>query len=97
MNTPRLFIYEVRKRTGPVTHEFHSYAIYSSKTHQVIHYFKGETQRAARRLCDEYLSGIIYADELPIIVWRNWPLLMWPDELTEQKIVEKIRGREVMS
>lgn len=98
MNTPpRLFIYEVRQRTGPVTHDFHSYIIYSSQNHQIIQQFKDDSMRRARRKCDTYIDEKLSDEDLSILVWRNWPLLMWSDELTEQKIIEKIRKREVLS
>lgn len=97
MNTPRLFIYEVRQRTGPVTHDFYSYIIYNSQSHQIVQQFKDDSMRQARRKCDTYIDGELSNDNSSIIVWRNWPLLMWPDELVEQKITEKIRKREILS
>lgn len=94
---PRLFVYEVYKRTGPAVNEFYCYVIYSSKTHHIIHYFKEKDQRTARKACDNFISAMTYSDEAPIIVWRDWPILLWSDELTEQAMIEKIRKREVSS
>lgn len=98
MNTfPRLFVYEVCKRTGPAVNEFYCYAIYSSKTHHIICCFKEKDQRAARKTCDNFIGTLTYSDEVSIVVWRDWPILLWSDELTEQAMVEKIRKREVSS
>ena len=93
--TPRLFIYEVRRRTGPVAHEFYCYAVYDSKIHHIIQQFSSDTQRAARRLCEDFIGTITYTDDAPIVVWRNWPVLL--EEVNDQLMVEEIRKREVLS
>ena len=90
----KYFIYEVLKKTGPVTHEFYCYAIYDTKTRHVISYSKADTQRAARMKCEEIISIISLYNERPV-VWRDWPIALWPDELIEEKLIERIRKREV--
>lgn len=46
-------------------------------------------------MCEELIGSLMFNDEAPIIVWRSWPILLWPDELNEQNMVEYIRKREV--
>lgn len=94
-NSSRLYVYEVHMRTGPASHEFYCYAIYSSKTHHVIQMFKHKSQRAARKLCEKFVGNLIFQDEVPIVIYRNWPILLWPDELSEQELIKKICKKEV--
>lgn len=90
----KYLIYEIQKKTGPVSQEFYCYAIYSTKTHHVVSYPKAETQRAARKKCEEIANILSLQDETPII-WRDWPIALWPDELIEKNLVDRIRKREV--
>ena len=48
---------------------------------------------------NEFYCYVIYSSKTHhiIVVWRDWPILLWSDELTEQAMVEKIRKREVSS
>lgn len=91
----KYFIYEVQKKTGPASHEFYCYAVYSTRTHHVTNYVKGETQRAARKKCEQVIGLLTLQDPAPIVVWRDWPIALWPHELTEQELVDRIRKREV--
>ena len=91
----KYLIYEVQKKTGPVSQEFYCYAIYSTQTHHIVNYCKGNTQRAARKKCEEII-GIITLQESAPVVWRNWPINLWPEELTEQNLIDRIKKREVL-
>lgn len=95
MERRKLYIYEVFKK-GIDCDEFYCYAIYDSSIHQIISYPKGDTQRAARKKCEQVLDISTLTDDLaPIVIWRNWPITLKAEDMTVQNLLQVINNREV--
>ena len=91
----RLYIYEVFKK-GLEKDEFYCYTIYDSSIHLPISYPKGETQRAARKKCEQIIDISTLTDEVPpIVIWRNWPIVLKAEEMTTQNLIKVIENREI--
>ena len=91
----KYFIYEVQKRTSPVIQEFYCYAIYNTNTRRIVSYCKADSQRSARKKCEEVINLMALQDPPPVVVWRDWPIALWSNELVEKELINRIRKREV--
>lgn len=90
----KYFIYEVQKKVGPAAQEFYCYIIYDVQMRRVIDYFKADTQRASRKECEKALEILMVLNN-GVSIWRDWPIVLLPNELHEKAIMEEIRKREI--
>jgi len=89
----KYFVYELHVRTQPFHAEFYGYLIYNKTQNQVGSIIVKETQREARKRCNEILDIASQYDN-SIVVWRNWPIVISRED-DEETILNTIKEREI--
>jgi hypothetical protein len=90
----KYYVYELHIRENPYHSAFASYVIYNRTKDKLAAIITKNTQREARDRCRQILDiSTQYEDDMS--VWRDWPIIIGKDELTEEKIIEKIKEREI--
>lgn len=93
----KYFIYEIHEKTDPYNSQFYCYVIFDVTRNRISQYVSGPDQRTARTNCKKFINLLsLHEENEPIVVWRNWPLLIWSKEINDKKILEKIHRREVV-
>ena len=93
----KYFIYEVHERLDPYNSQFACYVIFDVSKNKIMQYVSGINQRTARTNCKEFINLMSLHDETePIIVWRNWPILVQSKDINDKSILERIHKREVI-
>ena len=90
----KYYIYELYLKASPYQSMFASYVIYNRTLDKLVSVITKETKREARDRCRKILEiSTQYEDDMA--VWRDWPIIINEDELSEEKIVQFIKEREV--
>lgn len=90
----KYYIYELVRKDIPCNYEFCGYIIYDKTNNQLLSFVQAPTRREAHDRCAQIVNISSQYDN-DMVIWRNWPIIMEGDEYSDEKIIEKIKEREV--
>lgn len=90
----RIFVYEIRKKLDPHNSQFYCYLVYDLHRNKIVGRFNDEDQRIARHTCDEFLKA--YDTPEYLVIRREWPLHVWPKDMNEEYVIQRIRNSEIV-
>lgn len=90
----KYYIYELYLKDTPYHAAFGGFVIYNRSEDRVVTIVFNDNRIEARKKCRQIIDfSTQYKDDAAI--WRNWPITIDRSKISEEKIIEEIKVREI--